>query len=88
MRSKLEEVATRQKNNSRRDVAFGAFMALVIAFMLVAFTATNRTIEIPATHAADAAQLVNVADQIERHTAQVCGDLDAPEPPPVAEPMC
>lgn len=68
--NKLEQIARRQVQQTRSQAAFGAFMLLLVALLVISFGAVQRT----AAPAPAPAPTQSLAEQLAADTAELCGD--------------
>lgn len=71
-RNKLDQIADRQVQQTRRQTVFGLFMLLLVGLLVVSFGAMQRT-PAPAPAPKPAASL---AAELAADTAELCGDGD------------
>ena len=76
MTRKLDKVLTRQRTTRTRDIAIGAFAAVVLVFQVFAFSSATGAAD-AATDAQIRAPAPSVVDVITHHTEQVCGTVPA-----------
>lgn len=73
-RNKLDQIADRQVQQTRRQTVFGLFMLLLVGLLVVSFGAIQRT---PAPAPAPApTPAASLAAELAADTAELCGDGD------------
>jgi hypothetical protein len=70
--NKLDQIADRQVQQSRKQAAFGVFMLLLVALFVVSLGAVQRT----AAPAPAPAPTASLAEQLAADTVELCGDDD------------
>ncbi|HUH04678.1 MAG TPA: hypothetical protein VML75_21930 [Kofleriaceae bacterium] len=82
--NKLDQIADRQLQQSRSHAAFGAFMLLLLALLIVSFGAVQRS----ATPAPAPAPAASLAAELAADTAQLCGHDNIIVHAPDQAPLC